>query len=256
MRGGGKAPGGHMLERMREVVAPGENEALWDLQNLARAEGLGDWMFDQFAPRIGPRVAEVGAGIGTFSKRLLATGVVEHLLLIEPEPACAEILEDEYSDDERVRVTRDALPDAESLHDEGDFDLVLCQNVLEHIDDHHAAVRSMADALRPGGSLTLLVPAHPRLYGSLDRRYGHFRRYTRPVLREAMVQAELEVEDLYSFNLLGVPGWWVSSRRSDPSLSSGALGAYELLLRAWRPIEDRVRVPWGLSLVAHGRKPR
>jgi hypothetical protein len=30
---------------------------------------------------------------------------------------------------------------------------------------------------------------------------------------------------------------------------------YEALLAAWRPIEDRVDLPFGLSLIAHARRP-
>jgi SAM-dependent methyltransferase len=230
-------------------------EVLWDLERLRRARGLGDWMFEQFAPRLGPRVAEVGAGIGTFSDRLLAAGV-EELLLIEPDPACASVLEGRLGPDPRVTLVREELPDAPTLTaEEGHFDLVVCQNVLEHLDDHEAAVASMARALRPGGWLVLLVPAHPRLFGSLDRRYDHRRRYTRSLVREVVAGAGLELVDLYSFNLLGVPGWWLAGRRRSASLTRGSIAAYEVLLRLWRPLERRVRPPWGLSLIAHARRP-
>ena len=62
----------------------------------------------------------------------------------------------------------------------------------------------MARALRPGGQLALLVPAHPRLYGNLDRAYGHYRRYTRSRVEQLVAGAQLELVDLYSFNLLGI----------------------------------------------------
>jgi SAM-dependent methyltransferase len=231
------------------------DDGLWDLERLRRARGLGDWMFEQVAPRLGPRVAEIGAGIGTFSERLLAAGV-EELLLVEPEPACAAVLEGRLGGDPRVTVVEEELPEAPALClAEGRFDLVLCQNVLEHLEDDAAATAAMARALRPGGWLVLLVPAHPRLLGALDRRYGHHRRYTRERLRRPVHGAGLELADLYSFNLLGVPGWWVAGKRRAPSLTPGSLAAYEALLRAWRPLERRVRPPWGLSLVAHARRP-
>lgn len=240
---------------MSATAVEHDEEALWDLERLRRARGLGDWMFEQFAGRMGPRVAEVGAGIGTFSERLLGTGV-DHLLLVEPEPACAAVLEGRLGGDPRVAVVREELPGAPTLTaGEGTFDLVVCQNVLEHLPDHRAAMDAMARALRPGGWLVLLVPAHPRLFGSLDRRYGHCRRYTRELVRDLVAGARLELSDLYSFNLLGVPGWWVTGRRSEPSISPRALRVYELLLKLWRPIERRVRPPAGLSLVAHARAP-
>lgn len=232
-----------------------EREELWDLENLRDARGLCGWMYEQFRPFVGGRVVEVGAGIGTFSERLLADPTVTELLLIEPEHACAEILLDTFQEDPRVSIARETLPDSPTLQAHaGEVDFLLCQNVLEHIERDGPAVRAMAAALRPGGRLTLLVPAHPFLYGNLDRLYGHHRRYTRERLRSVVTGAGLTLEELYSFNLLGAPGWWLNGHRRRPRIDRASLRAYELLLRLWRPLERRRRPPWGLSLVAHARK--
>jgi SAM-dependent methyltransferase len=234
----------------------GAHDELWDLENLRAAQGLCDWMYEQFSPFVGGEVVEVGAGIGTFSERLLAHPGVTALVLVEPEHACVEILAETFGSDSRVTVVREMLPDAPALQTRtGRVDFLLCQNVLEHIEHEGPAVRAMADALRPGGRLTLLVPAHPRLYGNLDRLYGHHRRYTRERLRRVVDEAGLELDDLYSFNLLGVPGWWLNRFRSSPGISKTSLQAYEALLKLWQPIERRRRPSWGLSLVAHARKP-
>lgn len=233
----------------------GAHDELWDLENLRQATRLCDWMFEQFETHAHGEVVEVGAGIGTFSERLLARPDVERLLLIEPEPPCAEILEDTYSKDSRVTVAQETLPASQTLTARaGQVDYLLCQNVLEHIEEELPAVRAMGDALRPGGRLTLLVPAHPRLFGNLDRTYGHYRRYTRERLSSVVADAGLELEELYSFNLLGVPGWWLNRFRPSPGISRSSLRAYEALLRVWQPIERRRRPPWGLSLIAHAHK--
>jgi len=229
---------------------------LWDLETLAGARKLGDWMFEQFAPLVRGRAVEVGAGIGTFSERMLAHGV-DDALLIEPEAPCAARLEERYGADPRVSVSRDLIPGSAALEAwTGTVDFLLCQNVLEHIAGERAATAAMADALRPGGSLGLLVPAHPRLYGALDRRFGHERRYTREHLRSVIEGAGLEVERLYSFNLLGVAGWLVNRNRANPSIDARSLRAYELLLPPFRAIERRRTPPFGLSLIVHARKPR
>ena len=55
----------------------------YDLDELAEANRLADWMFEQFRPVVADETAEVGAGIGTFTGRLLGAGV-ERLLLVEP----------------------------------------------------------------------------------------------------------------------------------------------------------------------------
>jgi hypothetical protein len=121
--------------------------------------------------------------------------------------------------------------------------------------DKDAALAAMAAALRPGGRLTVLVPAHPRLYGRLDRAYGHHRRYTPERLRAVVEGAGLRVERLYRFNALGVPGWWVRNRTGTTGIGRAPLRVYEALLAAWRPVERRVEPPFGLSLIVHARRP-
>ncbi|HEV3002674.1 MAG TPA: class I SAM-dependent methyltransferase [Solirubrobacteraceae bacterium] len=223
-------------------------DEIWDLENLKRARGLGDWVFEQFRPYVRGRVAEVGAGIGTYSERIAAQGV-DDLLLIEPEPACAQRLRATFPN-----VAQETLPEAPSLR-ANDRDLVVALNVVEHIEDDRAAVKAMADALRPGGVLTLLVPAHPRLYGPLDRHYGHARRYTPERLRAVVEGAGLTVLDLYRFNALGILGWVVKNRTRDPSLDPRSLRAYERMLPLYRRlVEDRFRPPVGLSLIVHARR--
>lgn len=232
------------------------DDVLWDLENLKAARGLTDWMFEQFEPDVSGRVFEVGAGIGTFSEILLSKPI-EHLFLMEPYGPCVSVLESEFAGNERVTVVAESLPDSAALAAEkGNIDFILCQNVLEHVADDAGALEAMAAALRPGGTLGLLVPANPRLYGPLDSAYEHFRRYTKPVVRELLLKAGLVVDDLYSFNALGIPGWWVQNRRgTSAELSTGSLKAYEALLRAWKPVERRWRPPIGLSIIARARKP-
>ena len=204
-------------------------------------------MFAQYRGDVRGRVAEVGAGIGTFSQRILGAGA-DSLLAIEPEPAPSAALDERLGRDPRVTIVREQLPDAPTLRPHA-FDLVVCQNVLEHIEDDGAAVRAMAAALAPGGRLVLLVPAHPRLYGRLDREFGHCRRYDRRRLTGLGETAGLRILSLRSFNLLGIAGWLWKNARDSGGIDERSLAAYEGMVRFWRPIEDRLPLPLGLSLV-------
>lgn len=239
-----------------DAIATKSHDELWDLENLQAARRLCDWMYEQSSPFVRGEVIEIGAGIGTFSTRIAANPEVTGLLLVEPEPACAEVLDRTFAHQAQVSVSRDTLPESPAVSARaGEIDFVLCQNVLEHIADDGPAVRAMADALRPGGRLTLLVPAHPWLYGKLDRIYAHHRRYTRARVRSVVEQAGLVIDELYSFNMLGVPGWWLNRFRSAPGITPSALRAYELLMRAWKPVEQRWRPPIGLSVIVQAHKP-
>jgi SAM-dependent methyltransferase len=238
----------------RPPPAPPAEAVLEDLRALAGAGGLTAWMFEQYADAVGPDVAEIGAGIGTFSERLLAGGA-ERLLLIEPDPDCAAALRQRFGADDRVEISADEVPGSVALAARtGSLDLIVCQNVLEHIDDDAGAVAEMAAALRPSGRLALLVPADPRLYGALDLAYGHRRRYTRGRVERLLSEAGLEIERLESFNLLGVPGWWASNRLQRTGIDRRALRIYEALVPAARRVEEATKPEFGLSLVALGRR--
>jgi SAM-dependent methyltransferase len=229
-------------------------QTAYDLDELAGARRLRDWMWEHVGEGMAGRVVEVGPGLGTFTDRLLERDV-EDALLLEPDPAFARALEERFGADARVRVRREGLPHSPALRAErGRVDAVLCQNVLEHVEDDMASVRTMAEALRPGGRLTVLVPAHPRLFNRIDQAYGHVRRYTRARLRRLASVAELEVLELRSFNLLGVPGWWAKGIVGAEGLDRRSLRAYEAVLPAWRPLERRLPMRFGLSLVLHAQR--
>ena len=124
-----------------------------------------------------------------------------------------------------------------------------------HIEDDSAAVASIVDSLAPGGELAVLMPAHPRPYGRLDRQFGHVRRYMSRRLRQLLAGASAELVSLRNFNLLGVPGRFVAGPTARLGISDGTLAVYESLVRAWRPLEDALHPPFGLSLVARAQKP-
>src|SRR5205814_5530541 len=115
-----------------------EPSEIWDLQNLARARRLGDWMFSQFADLVRGRVAEVGAGIGTFSERLVGAGA-QDLLLIEPEPGCADHLTARFANRAGVEIAAETVPGSIALQARsGSVVFILCQNVPEHVVYHRA----------------------------------------------------------------------------------------------------------------------
>ena len=99
-----------------------------------------------------------------------------------------------------------AIHDAAQDDWRGAFDTVLVMEVLEHIEDDTAALKSWADWLRPGGRLVLTVPAHPRLWNASDVWAGHFRRYTRDGLRRVVEASGFRVEHMecYGFPLSNI----------------------------------------------------
>ncbi len=237
------------IPKRADAMASVETAILEELRSLAAARGYCDWMFEQFSSLVRGSVAEVGSGIGTFTERILGAGAAS-VLAIEPDEACARVLTERYGDDPRVTLSRDELPQAPSLRTSpAAFDLVICQNVLEHIGDDVEALAQMRAALRYDGRLALVVPAHPRLFGPLDEAYGHWRRYDPADLEAAILAAGFAKPSIKAINSLGVIGWWLKNRKPAARIGGGSLAAFERILPLWKPLERQVPSTWGLSLV-------
>jgi SAM-dependent methyltransferase len=79
-------------------------------------------------------------------------------------------------------------------------------DVVEHIQDDSAFLRSMAHSLVTGGRLYLTVPAFRILWSHEDDDAGHYRRYTCAQLTQLLQKAGLEPEYVtYFFSFLPLP---------------------------------------------------
>jgi hypothetical protein len=130
-------------------------------------------------------------------------------------------------------------------------------NVLEHVEDDVTALSNMADLLWAGGRVILIVPAHGRLYGSMDRAIGHFRRYTRRSMAHKLERVGFVVEKQFYLNLPGMVGWFVNGRLLRQTVPPGGqLAWFNRIVPVVSWVERRVRPPIGLSLVSVARQDR
>lgn len=146
--------------------------------------------------------------------------------------------------------------------EEGSFDLILCLDVLEHLEDDVRGLRELARVARPGAQLLLTVPAYPRLWSSHDEAAGHRRRYTARTLRTALAASPWRPVEFTHFNLLLLPlaaGLRLSERVHRPKARGSHLALTppptDRLLEAPLRLEDRllrrgIPLPAGLSLLA------
>jgi SAM-dependent methyltransferase len=216
------------------------------------------WQLEQFEPFLGERLLEVGCGVGSILAQLsprefvMGVDVEEELIayarqrFITPhlfEFASLDI--SSHSAESRAMLKRHR------------FDTILCINVLEHVLDDRAAVEAMADVVEPGGTIAILVPAHPALFGQYDQMEGHFRRYSRTGLKALLSQSCLDVVRLNRFNMAGAAGWWFQYRLLRQRIhGQGHFKVLQAALPLLRAVEARVKPPIGLSLIAVATKPR
>ena len=212
------------------------------------------WQAAQFAA-VGT-VLDHGAGSGALGVALLRGGVRE-LVLLEPEASLAALMRSRFAGEPRVEVFQGTIDDYLALTGPGAIDTVVTSNVLEHIQDDSACLRSMRELLAPGGRLGVYVPARSELFGSLDHAVGHVRRYSAPELRGKLLGAGFSIDELRYCNLLGVVPWLVAGRvLKRKALGSESHRLFDRLFPTFAALEKQLRIPYGLNLLALCRKSR
>lgn len=231
-----------------------------DQEIMSRASNYSNWILNRLVrPNLGQSVLEVGCGIGNYSAGILSDKKVRRITGIDLDPACAALCRDKLLalQGDKVATVVHAnyleidLP-AES------FDTVVCLNVLEHLEDERIAVEKAYASLVPGGKFIVFVPAFPILAGTIDRRLGHYHRYTKETATELFSKAGFSIARMRYYNFTGFFGWFIRFRvlqkdHQDPSV----VGAFDKYVF---PVQSLVeeRLPWlpiGQSLFVIARKP-
>lgn len=204
------------------------------------------WIIEEFAPALGPDVAEVGAGIGSVSEMLLRLPI-KHLHAYEPSGNLHPVLAERLAGESRATVVPGFFPGDSAP---ASFDTVLYLNVLEHIEDDLGELQRARAALRPGGRLLVFVPALSWLYSELDREMGHCRRYEREGLRALVGRAGFRIERLDYFDVVGIVPWYLAFVLLKRRLGAGKVSLYDrLVVPLMRHIEQRLRPPIGKNLL-------
>lgn len=183
---------------------------------LAEAHNYRRALFAEFGPYLRGEVLEVGAGIGQMTEHLVKLPGVRRAVAIEPDPKFCARHRTQFPAHELVEGTISNLPTGSS------WDAILSANVLEHIRDDEDELNRYAGLLRERhGALCLFVPARPEIYAPIDKDFGHFRRYTRPELRDKLARAGFQSVKLHYFNCAGYFAWWLNfcllrKRRFEP----------------------------------------
>ena len=220
-----------------------------ELDALAAAPNYYDFIARRFAPHLGQRVVEVGAGIGTFAEHLIRTGAPRELVLVEPAVNNFPILRERFGARPGVRTVQGYL---ENCGDLRDMDSVVAVNVLEHTPDDVSFLRAARAVLRPGGKALVFVPAVQAIFGSLDREFEHYRRYGKPALGRAFAAAGFRDVSLRHVNSLGVAAWFMAGRVFKwRTIDASGAAFYDRWVVPWlMPLESVVEPPIGQSILA------
>jgi SAM-dependent methyltransferase len=220
-----------------------------NLEVMREAKNYNRYLLELIARHAAPgqKVLDFGAGSGTFAGPTRARGL--DVTAIEPDETLRALLD---------AAGIPAVATAGELPEAG-FDYAYSLNVLEHITDDVAALRTLLTKLIPGGHLLLYVPAFPILYTSMDAKVGHVRRYTRATLCRSVAAAGFVVEDVRYADSLGFLATlvfrFIDNGRGD--VNRPLLKLYDRLAFPVSRAFDTLTHRWfGKNLIVVAKRPR
>ena len=219
-----------------------------NLQMMESCSNYNKWIADTLKPYVSGTTCEIGCGTGSvakyfFNDRYYGVDIdeahVKHCQKIFKHPENFF-----YCDVEKK------LP-AFFRHR---FDTVIMCNVLEHCYNDRFAVDNAWRMLKKGGRLVVLVPAHKNLFGEIDVSDGHYRRYSLKMLMDLFGDRFI-VEHYNEMNMAGSLGWYVTGKVFPTKVHKEEdLGLFDDLVPVFRWVENRIKIPFGLSLFIVGEK--
>jgi ubiquinone/menaquinone biosynthesis C-methylase UbiE len=217
------------------------------LVTLTNAVNNNNWTCGKLKPFLGKNILEIGSGIGTFSKFIIAQE--RTVTLSDLNDNYINDLKEKYKENPLVSVLQ---ADAEKIDEAVNgkkFDTVIAVNIIEHLENDDEALKRIKKILLPGGRLVFIVPAHELLFSEFDKKIGHFRRYSRNELERRLIEKGYTIEFIEFMNAISVFGWFFSfkllKRVTMPTLQVRIADA---LIPFIGFFEKFIKVPFGLSI--------
>jgi SAM-dependent methyltransferase len=222
------------------------------LEFLASVDNYNHWMSRSIKPYVGHKILELGCGIGSMLQYFLTE---KKIFGVDLDPELIDYCKNKFKDHINCEFSAgDIFKDEIKFSEKPDT--LVCLNVLEHIEDDRAALNWMSSAVEDNGTLVLLVPSHPGIYGAIDEAAGHHLRYVKEDLITKVEGAGWKVTRSFYFNFIGFFGWWLNSRilkkRHIPIKQTLIYDRYVVPLQAWA--EGIVSPPFGQSLIVIAKK--
>ncbi len=214
------------------------------------------WIFSIIKSFINKRILEVGCGLGTNGRHLASSDLI---VLSDRNKVYLKLAKKRFSFEKKIHYLQLDLTNIKAsqkkLLQNYKFDTVIAINVLEHIKNDVLALKNINTILSRSGRIILFVPALSFLYGSIDESFGHYRRYTRHLLRAKLKATQFEIEYIKYFNFIGIFWWFITNkllRRRNLPPSTGLLLKY--IVPILQTIETHIPIPIGQSIIVVAKK--
>ena len=140
-------------------------------------------------------IIEIGAGCGSFTKNYYDPKI-KSLILTETDQLNITNLQKKFEKNYNIRISDLSIDKIQNK-----FDTILYLHVLEHIKEDINELKNAKNKLNDEGHLVIMVPAHQKIYGNLDKAVGHFRRYEKDFFKKELL--DLELIDFKYVDMLG-----------------------------------------------------
>jgi 2-polyprenyl-3-methyl-5-hydroxy-6-metoxy-1,4-benzoquinol methylase len=223
------------------------------LDAISAASSFNRWMYEKIRPFCNGRILEIGSGVGNISRHFV--NAQADITLSDIRDSYRKVLEKEFKG-HAVHDIDIVDPAFHAKHAAllGTFDTVFALNVVEHVKEDDLAIKNMTALLKPGGLLTVLVPAHQSLYNGIDHALEHYKRYNKKMLNEVMQHHGTHVRSFY-FNAMGIPAWWISGALfRQKTIPQGEMKLYNAFVPVFKIIDVLTAGTIGLSVISVIRK--
>lgn len=225
--------------------------------SLSYLSNYRNYQYELVGKYVGKNILEVGTGDRGFTNEIVkANNSIERIISIEPSKTLFELHKSSFKLPKYVDVKCLDLFNIEKK-DFGLFDTAIFIHVLEHIERDRAALDHTYELLSDQGMILIEVPALPSLFSVHDQMLGHYRRYTKKMMKRIIDPKKFKIVKMWYQDPIGVLGsfYYFKLRKikltSDKgqNLISSQGGVYDKYIIPFeKKLEKYITFPFGLSL--------
>jgi 2-polyprenyl-3-methyl-5-hydroxy-6-metoxy-1,4-benzoquinol methylase len=227
-----------------------DEEGLEILMAISNADKFNKWTYQVISPFCKGKILEIGSGVGNISQHFI--NEKKSISLSDIRSNYRELLNNKFgSNDHSILDIDIAHPNFNSHYQKilGEFDSIICLNVVEHIENDDIAIKNMIKLLKNDGHLIVLVPAFQSIFNNIDRTLEHYRRYNNKTVLKLMAKHGLPIKTFY-FNSMGVLAWFISGKiLKNRTIPEGQMKIYNYLVPLIKLIDKLIFKKMGLSIV-------
>jgi len=201
-------------------------------------------------------IMDAGCGRGSFLELLRKKNPEAILHGIEYSQEAFQAANPDIKQNIKVGNIEELVPNLAS----NSYDLIVCSEVLEHLQNPQASLNSLVSLLKPGGLALLTVPGCMRYWSKEDIYAGHYRRFELAEFANLVKNSGLKVEHSYGWGVFFGLIYYrlvllAGSERVNSTAVSPLSKFISNILQKLFLFDDLFPSKYGLQIITRARKP-